>query len=114
MAPLTDMMSETMAFKWTPECQLSFDELKKLISKEVLLSFPDYTQKFDASDCQLGAVPMQNGTSEPLAYFSKKLNKHQQKHTVGEKEMLWWKPQRSSGLWSHAVQSKSTLITRTG
>jgi len=61
-----------------------------LISKEVLLSFPDYTQKFvlmpDASDRQLGAVLMQNG--KPLAFFSKKLNKYQQKYTVGEKEML--------------------------
>jgi len=79
-----------MAFKWTSECQHSFDELKKLISKEVLLSFPDYTQKFvlmpDASDRQLGAVLMQNG--KPLAFFSKKLNKYQQKYTVGEKEML--------------------------
>jgi len=79
-----------MAFKWTPECQHSFNELKKLISKEVLLSFPDYTQKFvlmpDASDCQLGAVLMQNG--KPLAFFSKKLNKYQQKYAVGEKEML--------------------------
>jgi len=79
MAPLTDRTSKTMAFKWTPECQHSFDELKKLISKEVLLSFPDYTQKFvlmpDASDRQLGAVLMQNG--KPLAFFSKKLNKYQ-------------------------------------
>mgnify|MGYP000060359936 FL=1 len=79
-----------MAFKWTPECQHSFNELKKLISKEVLLSFPDYTQKFvlmpDASDRQPGAVLLQNG--KPLAFFSKKLNKHQQKHTVGENEML--------------------------
>jgi len=67
MAPLTDRTSKTMAFKCTPECQHSFNELKKLISKEVLLSFPDhdYTQKFvlmpDASDRQLGAVLMQNG-----------------------------------------------------
>jgi len=40
----------------------------------------------DASDHQLGAVFMQNG--KPLAFFSKKLNKHQQKYTVGKKEML--------------------------
>jgi len=55
-----------------------------LISKEVLLSFPDYTQKFvlmpDASDRQLGAVLMQNG--KPLAFFSKKVNKYQQKSTL--------------------------------
>jgi len=90
MAPLADKTSKTMAFKWTPECQHSFNELKKLISKEVLLSFPDYTQKFvlvpDASDRQLGDVLMQNG--KPLAFFSKKFNKCQQKYTVGEKEML--------------------------
>jgi len=90
MAPLTDKTSKTMAFKWTPECQHSFNELKKLISKEDFLSFPDYTQKFtlmpDAPDRQLGVVLMQNG--KPVAFFSKKLNKCQQKYTVGEKEML--------------------------
>jgi len=90
MAPLTDRTSKLVAFKWTPECQHSFDELKKLISKEAPLSFPDHTKKFkimpDASDRQLGAVLMQE--DRPLAFFSKKLNKYQQKYTVGEKEML--------------------------
>jgi len=88
MTPLTDRTSKTMAFKWMLECQHSFNELKKLISKEVLLSFPDYTQKFvlmpDASDRQPGAVLMQNG--KPLAFFSKKLNKYQQKYTVGRRK----------------------------
>jgi RNase H-like domain found in reverse transcriptase len=90
MAPLTVLTAKTKAFKWTPECQHSFEELKKVISKEVMLSFPDYTKVFDimpdASDHQLGAVLMQEG--RPLAFFSKKLNKYQLKYTIGEKEML--------------------------
>jgi len=90
MAPLTDLTAKTKPFKWTPECQHSFEELKKVISKEVLLSFPDYTKVFDlvpdACDRQLGAVLIQEG--RPLAFFSKKLNKYQLKYTIGEKEML--------------------------
>lgn len=90
MAPLIDLTAKTKPFKWTPECQHSFEELKKVISKEVLLSFPDYTKVFhlvpDACDRQLGAVLMQEG--RPLAFFSKKLHKYQLKYTIREKEML--------------------------
>jgi hypothetical protein len=90
MAPLTEMVSNSVPFRWTEVCQRAFEEVKKIVSKEVLLSFPDYTQRFqlytDASDKQIGAVLKQG--NKTLAFFSKKLNATQRRYGVGEKEMF--------------------------
>jgi hypothetical protein len=55
-----------------------------------LLNFPDFNKEFriytDASDYQPGAVVMQD--DKPLAFYSRKLNKHQQRYTTGEQELL--------------------------
>ena len=90
MAPLAELTGKTTAFKWTDHHQRAFEEVKQAITKEVLLSFPEYTRPFkiytDASDRQLGAVLRQG--SKTLAFFSKKLNGAQQRYSSGEKEML--------------------------
>jgi len=55
-----------------------------------LLAYPKYGERFDiytdASTRQLGAVITQNG--KPLAFFSRKLSKAQQKYSVTELELL--------------------------
>ena len=90
LAPLTDLVSQTKPFKWGEKEQQSFEEIKRVISKETLLTFPDFTKEFhvytDASKIQLGAVIMQEG--KPLAFYSRKLNKAQRNYTVGEQELL--------------------------
>ena len=90
LAPLTDLVSKTKPFKWGEKEQQSFEEIKRVISKETLLTFPDFTKEFhvytDASKIQLGAVIMQEG--KPLAFYSRKLNKAQRNYTVGEQELL--------------------------
>jgi transposase InsO family protein len=90
LSPLAEMAGKNTPFKWTPECNKAFKEIKKTVSKNVLLSFPDYTKPFelytDASDKQLGSMLKQG--SNVLAFFSKKLSKSQQNYGVGEKEML--------------------------
>jgi len=89
-APLSEMKGKTKTFEWTEECERAFKEMKKIVSQEVMLSFPDYTKRFqlytDASDLQLGAVLMQG--NKTLAFFSKKLNQAQRKYGVREKEFL--------------------------
>ena len=73
LSPLTALLSTKSKFVWTPQCQQSFQELKKIITDEVMLSFPDYSQPFDlhtdASTYLLGAVLSQN--NKPIAFFSK-------------------------------------------
>ena len=90
LAPLTSLVSTTVPFKWTEEHQKAFDEMKRVMSKETLLSFPDFNKEFhvytDASKTQLGAVIMQEG--KPLAFYSRKMSGPQQRYTVGEQELL--------------------------
>jgi hypothetical protein len=68
-------------FIWTPEAQKQFNEMKTLITKDVLLHYPDHNEEFhiitDTSDHQLGTVIKQNNI--PVAFDSRKLNPAQQK-----------------------------------
>ena len=70
LAPLTGMVSEVATWKWDKEQQQAFEEMKRVISQETLLTFPDFEKPFhiytDASNYQLGAVIMQN--DKPLAF----------------------------------------------
>ena len=89
-APLTGLVSKTAKFIWGPEQQKAFDTIRKIISRETLLAFPDFNKEFhiytDASAYQLGAVIMQD--DRPLAFYSRKMNAAQRRYTTGEKELL--------------------------
>ena len=90
LAPLTSLSAKTAAWKWSDECDEAFEAIKRAIARETLLNFPDFNKEFhiytDASDYQLGAVIMQD--NKPLAFYSRKLNKHQRRYTTGEQELL--------------------------
>ena len=70
--------------------QNTFENVKKIISKETLLSFPDFSKPFeihtDASHTQLGAVVSQD--NKPIAFYSRKLNPAQTRYTTTERELL--------------------------
>ena len=97
LTPLTALVGEcgkvksakkkNKKFHWDAVHQQAFNEIKKVVSKEVTLNYPNFTLPFDiyldASDYQLGAVIMQKG--KPLAFYSRKLNKAQLNYTVTEK-----------------------------
>jgi hypothetical protein len=90
LTPLTSLLSIKRKFVWTAVHQHAFECLKAVNTKEVLLSFPDYSKPFhlytDASDYQIGAVLTQD--NQPIAFFSWKLTDTQRKYGVGTKEML--------------------------
>ena len=79
-----------MPFKWTEVHETSFREIKKIIARETLLSFPDFNKPFeihtDASKIQLGGIISQNG--KPIAFYSRKLNPAQTRYTTTERELL--------------------------
>ena len=90
LAPLTALQSKTVPWNWESKQTKAFEEIKRVIAKETILAFPDFTKPFhlhtDASDYQLGAVVMQD--NRPLAFYSRKMNNAQRKYPTGEQELL--------------------------
>jgi hypothetical protein len=103
LAPLTDLLGECKETKttkknktkkkpwrWDPNHQQVFDNVKAAIAKETVLAYPDFLKPFDiytdALATQLGAVIAQD--NRPIVFFSRKLSKTQQKYSVTEIELL--------------------------
>ena len=90
LAPLAALTSKTAKWKWGPKEQWAFDQMKKIISRETLLAYPDFNKPFiihtDASHTQLGAVISQN--DKPIAFYSRKLKPEQTRYTTTERELL--------------------------
>ena len=90
LAPLASLTSKTTKWKWEAEHQKAFDDMKRIISKETLLAYPDFNEEFvihtDASHYQLGAVISQRG--KPIAFYSRKLKPEQTRYTTTERELL--------------------------
>jgi hypothetical protein len=80
------MTSTKVKWKWTEEHQKAFEEMKKVIAKETLLAFPDFTKSFqihtDVNKIQLGACISQE--NKPIAFYSRKLNDAQTRYTTTE------------------------------
>jgi hypothetical protein len=90
LAPLSGMTSDTTKFVWTDTHQKAFDKIKQIVSREVMLAFPDFSKEFvihtDASHHQLGSVISQN--DKPIAFYSRKLSDTQTRYTTTERELL--------------------------
>jgi hypothetical protein len=88
LAPLTSMTSKNIKFNWTDEHQKAFDNIKKIICREVMLTFPNFSKPFyiytDAIDKQLGDVITHD--EKPIAFYSRKLKSSQQRYTTREQE----------------------------
>ena len=90
LAPLSTMTSTKVPFKWTQEHEEAFSKMKKIMAREILLAFPDFSKPFvihtDASKLQLGAIISQDG--KPISFYSRKLNPAQTRYTTTERELL--------------------------
>jgi hypothetical protein len=103
LAPLTDLVGECgerkttrmnktkkNPWRWDPIHQKTFENVKAAIAKETVLTYLDFLKPFeiytDTSSTQLGAVITQD--TRPIAFFSRKLSKTQQKYSVTEIELL--------------------------
>ncbi len=75
LAPLSALLSTKIKYKWSDREQKAFNAIKHHVSRQTLLTYPDFATPFnihtDASDIQLGAVIAQAG--KPIAYYSRKL-----------------------------------------
>ena len=92
LAPLTEAASIPNGGKILCNKSLKslFKELKRMVSAETLLSYPDWKLTFtvhtDASDKQLGTVIIHN--NKHFSFFSIILIKPQRNYTTTEEELL--------------------------
>ena len=90
LAPLTALQSNTVKWQWNTEEQSAFDEIKRIIQRETILAFPDFSKPFhihtDSSCAQLGSVITQS--DKPIAFYSRKMNDAQKRYPTGEQELL--------------------------
>ena len=94
-APLTNLLQKGTKWLWSSECQSALVAVKAILMCEPVLAAPDFSLPFclavDASDVGVGGVLLQagnDGVERPVAYFSKKLNRHQKNYSTIEKEAL--------------------------
>jgi hypothetical protein len=87
--PMTKLLEKNKAFKWTTECQSSFEELRKRLTLAPVLVLPDLTKKFDiycdSSRQGLGCVLMQEG--QVVCYASRQLRKHEENYPTHDLEL---------------------------
>ena len=92
--PLHKLTKKGNSFKWTEDCQRSFDSLRRALTSPPILANPDFSKPFildcDASDQSIGAVLSQkvDGIERVCAYASRTLSKSERKYCVTRKELL--------------------------
>jgi len=90
LAPLSAITSKDAVWRWTDVEQQAFEKMKRIISRKMLLAYPDFNKPFeihtDASHTQLSTVISQD--NRPIAFYSRKLNPAQTRYTTTECELL--------------------------
>ncbi|GJU23073.1 reverse transcriptase domain-containing protein [Tanacetum coccineum] len=92
--PMTQLLEKDTPFFFSPECQSSFEILKKKLTEAPILVSLDWDSPFeimcDASDFVIEAVLGQRKDKyfRPIHYASKTLMDAQTNYTVNEKELL--------------------------
>eukprot|EP00253_Pinus_taeda_P018429 PITA_18429 len=108
--PITSLQKKGKVFKWTPECQQSFDRLKHLLTTAPILSIADpnkdYVVCIDASKEGVGGVLMQEG--KVIAYESRKLKEHEQKYSAYDLELTV--VINALKMWRHYLLGRKFLL----
>ena len=91
MVPLYDLLRNGATWKWGPEEQAAFQEIKcRLCSQPVVLKLPDMDNEFvvasDASGTGLGAVLSQGG--HVVEYASRRLSRAEVNYSATDRELL--------------------------
>jgi hypothetical protein len=93
--PITRLTRKNVPFVWNEDCQKSFEMLKEIISKDIIMLHPSMIEPFllftDASDAAIGSVLVQKdnkGVNRPLEFYSRKLLDAELNYSVYDKELL--------------------------
>ena len=92
--PLTTLTKKGVPFKWSPECQQAFEELKAILMGPEIMAYPIRDGMFyldcDACDVSIGAVlsQIQGDRERVIAYGSRTLNRPERNYCVTDRECL--------------------------
>lgn len=93
--PLYDLLKDNVEWKWTSECNIAFEKIKKLLTTAPILVHyrPNLPLKLitDASDYGVGAVIVHvfsDKSERPIAYASRTLSTTEKNYSQVEKEGL--------------------------
>ena len=90
--PIHALLKKGVKFKWSEECQQSFDQLRRALLSASIIAYPNFKEIFtfytDASNTGLGAVLSQNinGVEKTIAFASSSLKRYERKYTTIERE----------------------------
>ncbi|XP_064461149.1 uncharacterized protein K02A2.6-like isoform X4 [Ornithodoros turicata] len=94
LKPLYELLQKDKKWKWSAQAELAFEESKKLLTQDSVLTFYDPRKPLglvcDASPYGVGAVLFHviNGEEKPIAYASRTLSKAESGYAHIEKEAL--------------------------
>ncbi|KAL0161469.1 hypothetical protein M9458_045194, partial [Cirrhinus mrigala] len=111
--PLTALTSTKIAFRWNPQAQVAFDNLKSRFVSAPVLCFPDPKRQFivevDASAVGVGAVLSQrselDGKVHPCAAFSHRLSPAERNYDISNRELL--AVRLALGEWRHWLEGSA-------
>ena len=92
--PLTDLTKKSVKFFWSTEFDKAFPELKSRFTSVLILRHFDphlpCIIECDVSDFAIGAILLQkvDGRLYPVAFHSRKMNKHEINYEIHDKELL--------------------------
>lgn len=92
--PLHKFSRKGVKFKWTPECEKSFEQLRDALCNPPILIYPNFEQEFilvtDASEEGCGAklAQIRNGIEMPISFASMAFKKGDLNRPPIEKEMM--------------------------
>jgi len=113
--PLTSLLKKGVPFRWTPETQSAFQNLKAAFLSSEVLAHPNEERPFiletDASDFALGAVLSQaadSGVAQPVAFYSRQMVPAERNYEIYDKELL--AIVESLKHWRHYLQGSRSQI----
>ena len=92
--PLNALSKKGVSFKWTEECAVAFDKLKRALVSAPILAYPNFKEPFllfvDASSTGIGftLAQVQNAKEVVIAYKGRGLNQAERNYITTEREAL--------------------------
>eukprot|EP00253_Pinus_taeda_P012699 PITA_12699 len=108
--PITSLQKKGRTFRWSSECQQSFERPKQLLTSAPVLSIADPNKDYvvctDASGEGVGGVLMQEG--KVIAYESRKLKEHEKKYSDYDLELT--AVIHALKMWRHYLLGRRFLL----